>query len=242
MEMAAKLENWDFQDDALNGTEGLINRQKSAGNMIVLALDTRNRTARFLDRERKIQSETSLQFCDCRDFSFVGKSPRKTFQPCKHIYRLAMELGLLETHYLDYEAREALRHSSLGQLKRIEDARLQSFGRNDDAWGRWPAEIHQAGVQRNRQYRAYFITDGAASATWREGTEGQSHEYVTELDSCSCPDFEERRLPCKHIYALAIRQQLLVPFSREEYLEARRRGLHVVFEFPSERADPLSRF
>jgi hypothetical protein len=66
--MAATLEHWDFQDDAVNGTESLINRQKSAGNLIVLALDHKARTGRFLDQERKIQSETSLQCCDCRDF------------------------------------------------------------------------------------------------------------------------------------------------------------------------------
>lgn len=28
--------------------------------------------------------------------------------------------------------------------------------------------------------------------------------YVTTLESCSCPDFQYRRGPCKHIYALAM--------------------------------------
>lgn len=103
-------------------------------------------------------------------------------------------------------------------------------------------EVHQADVQQNRMYRAYFITVGAALATRREGTEDQPHKYVTTLDACSCPDFQERRLPCKHIYAVAIRQGVPVPFSREEYSEAKQRGLQVVFEYPSDRTDPLSRF
>lgn len=27
--------------------------------------------------------------------------------------------------------------------------------------------------------------------------------YTVSLDRCTCPDFQERGLPCKHIYALA---------------------------------------
>ena len=109
MDMTAALKDWDFSDESANGTGGLINRQKSAGTLVVMALDIKRRTGCFLDRERKTQSVTSLSSCDCRDFGFVGKSPRKTSQPCRHIYRLAMELGLLELRYLDHEAREALR-------------------------------------------------------------------------------------------------------------------------------------
>jgi len=33
--------------------------------------------------------------------------------------------------------------------------------------------------------------------------EGTSHTYKTFLDNCSCEDFQQRKLPCKHIYRLA---------------------------------------
>jgi hypothetical protein len=239
--MAGMLEQWDFTDEAANGTEGLINRQKSAGNLIVLALDEEGRTGLFLDREKKIQSSASLVACDCRDFNFVGKSPRKTFQPCKHIYRLAMELGFLEPRYLDHEGREALRARGVAERKRIEDDRLLSLGRDPTEWGGWPADVHRSGLQMNRQYRAYFIVEDEADVVHREGTGWRVREYLVSLDACECNDFRDRRLPCKHIYAAALRGGCSLAFSRVQYLAARRQGLEIVFEFDSERPDPLSR-
>lgn len=29
--------------------------------------------------------------------------------------------------------------------------------------------------------------------------------YVTTLEACSCPDFQYRRRPCKHMYAVMLR-------------------------------------
>lgn len=240
--MAAELIGWDFSDEVANGTGGLINRQKSAGNLVLLSFDASGRTARFLDRERKIQSITSLSSCDCRDFLFVGKSSRKTFQPCKHIYRLAMELGLLQPTYLDHEAREALRQRGLGELKRCEDDRLLSLGRDPAAWGGWPAAVHDSGLQRNRQYRAYFILDDEPESV-REDVRGwKIREYTVSLEVCDCPDFRDRSLPCKHVYVAALQSGLDLPFARADYAAARKQGLEIVFEFESERLDPLSRF
>lgn len=240
--MAGMLEQWDFADEAVNSTAGLINRQKSAGNLIVLALDEEGRTGVFLDREKKLQSTASLSACACRDFSFVGKVSRKIFQPCKHIYRLAMELGLIEPRYLDHEAREALRVRGLGERKRIEDDRLLSLGRDATQWGGWPTQVHRSGLQLNRQYRAYFIIEDEADLVRREGTGWRVREYVVTLDACECNDFGDRRLPCKHIYAAALQGGCALPLSRAEYLSARRQGLEIVFAFDSERPDPLSSF
>lgn len=239
--MATMLKNWDFADEILNGTEGLINRQKSAGNLILLSLDEQTRTAVFLDREKKIQSSSSLASCDCRDFHFVGKSPRKTFQPCKHIYRLAMELGLLSPRYLDHDAREALRQRGLGELKRCEDDRLHSLGRDATAWGGWPAAVHASGLQQNRQYRAYFIVDEDPESITGTGPTWRVREYTVSLAECECADFRDRRLPCKHVYAVALISGLTMPLSRRAYAEARQEGREVVFEFENDRLDPLSR-
>lgn len=239
--MADQLEKWDFADEAANGTEGLINRQKSAGNLVVLALNGEARTGVFLDREKKLQSRASLATCDCRDFGFVGKSPRKTFQPCKHIYRLAMELGLLEPRYLDHEEREAQRTRGLAERKRIEDDRLLSLAPDPKEWGGWPAAIHRSGLQINRQYRAYFIVEDEADFVHREGRGWRVREYVVSPEACECGDFRDRRLPCKHIYAVSLKEGRALPLSRAEYVAARRQGLEIVFEFDTERTDPLSR-
>jgi len=239
--MTAALKDWAFGDESANGTVGMINRQKSAGNLVLLALDPIARTGRFLDRERKTQSITSLTACDCRDFLFVGKSPRKTFQPCKHVYRLAMELGLLEPRYLDHEARESLRARGLGELKRCEDDRLVSLGRDPAAWGRWPAAVHDSGLQRNRQYRAYFILDDEPESVREDGRGWRIREYTVTLEVCDCPDFQDRSLPCKHVYVAALQGGLHLPLTRSDYAAARKQGLEIVFVFENERLDALSR-
>lgn len=38
---------------------------------------------------------------------------------------------------------------------------------------------------------------------------GGSGKYNASLIECSCPDFKKRRLPCKHMYKLAIDMKLL---------------------------------
>jgi hypothetical protein len=240
--MADGLEHWNFHDEAANGTEGLVNRQKSALNLVVIALDQAKRTGVFLDREKKIQSSTSLTSCDCRDFHFVGRGLRKTPQPCKHIYRLAMELGLLEPKYLDHEAREAFRQRGLGELKRIEDDRLLSLGRDPGQWGGWPALVHASGLQKNRQYRAYFIVDDEPECVKREQVGWRVREYAVTLDNCECADFQDRRLPCKHIYVATLESGIPLLLSRREYAAARQRGLEILLEFDCDQPDSLSRF
>ncbi len=32
---------------------------------------------------------------------------------------------------------------------------------------------------------------------------GKGEKYLTTLSSCTCPDFKERKVPCKHMYRLA---------------------------------------
>jgi len=240
--MAGRLESWDFADDALNGTTSLTNRQKSAAHLAVAALDRTARTASFLDVEHQTKSQTSLQSCDCRDFLFVGRTPRKKLQPCMHIYRLAMELGLMEPHYLDHTGRQAVHRGNIGQLKQTEDVRLRDLGRDPKAWGGWPAAVHQSGLQRNRQYRAYFLVDDERSSMLQKDSGWRVRDYLTALDDCSCPDFGERQLPCKHIYAIAILERLAIALSWGEYEVARQRGQPIVFEFSAERPDLLDRF
>lgn len=71
--MSGSIEGWDFADEAANGTRGLIHRQKSADDLVLLALDEKARAGVFLDREKQLLSAASLSACDCHDFMFVGK-------------------------------------------------------------------------------------------------------------------------------------------------------------------------
>lgn len=74
--------------------------------------------------------------------------------------------------------------------------------------GRWEESTHLTDSQTNRRNRAFMeqmeiVTLGKKTQTATiKSAKGDSWYNVT-LNSCTCPDFQERRLPCKHIYKLA---------------------------------------
>jgi hypothetical protein len=167
----------------------------------------------------------TLSESDCYDFSRL-----KLHKPCMHIYRLAIELGLIEAKYLDRDAR----HSLAVALSREETIRLQRFAPDPKGWGSWAPEIHSSGVQRNRQYRAYLIHEDEPDSV-SNTTEGWFiHDYRVTLGSCACMDFLDRNLPCKHIYAAALNSKITLPFTYAEYETAKKQGLGIVFEFPTQ--------
>lgn len=97
--------------------------------------------------------------------------------------------------------------------------------------GGWNRDVHESGLQRNRQYRAYFILEDEPGEVSRSGDTWTIHGYRVTLHDCECMDFADRRLPCKHLYAAAIAAGAEVPLGRTEYREARRNGLEVVFDY-----------
>lgn len=82
----------------------------------------------------------------------------------------------------------------------------------------WDDSIHQMPDQLTRQDRAKY--DGmrllSVNAKTKSGTirsqDGRSTYHVT-TDSCSCPDFRGRGLPCKHMYLL---DDALTPSSKNK--------------------------
>ena len=223
------LTNWDFRDQAANSASQQINRQKSARNLKIQSIESSIPRAVFYDPGRRETHIATLTECDCRDFNFAGSSPRKTFKPCMHIYRLAIELGLVEAIYLDARARAAW----AGEMAELETTRLQRLPRDTSQWGGWTVQVHDSGIQQNRQYRGYAIVREEQNAV-RAAADGWAiHGYTVTLERCSCGDFLERRLPCKHIYAAAITSGLSLPFDYDSYVAARDSGITLVFEFPT---------
>ena len=106
----------------------------------------------------------------------------------------------------------------------------------------WPELVHRSGLQLNRQYRAYFIVEDEAGSVYRQGEGWRVREHSVSLDACDCSDFQERRLPYKHVYVAALQAGCKLPLARADYEAARRQGLEIVFAFDSERPDPLSKF
>ena len=77
-------------------------------------------------------------------------------------------------------------------------------------FGDWPITIHEESAQQSRilrgknlkTYRIDLVSPGKYQVYDTKYPDA-IHFDVT-LNSCSCPDFEKRQLPCKHIYYLAI--------------------------------------
>ncbi len=75
-------------------------------------------------------------------------------------------------------------------------------------WSEWDATIHEYEGQYDRMDRAARIEkisvlcyDPRYKLAKVQGT---SNIYLTSSERCSCPDFRKRRLPCKHMYGLAM--------------------------------------
>lgn len=74
-------------------------------------------------------------------------------------------------------------------------------------FGKWDSSIHEDVEQLTRYYEAknsnmkYSINHVSKTANF---IDKENEEYETTLDSCTCSDFKERQLPCKHIYKLAM--------------------------------------
>lgn len=75
-------------------------------------------------------------------------------------------------------------------------------------WSVWDESVHQHPPQFVRMQRAVaqnlsvLAYDPKYKMAKVEGSGGEI--YLTSAFRCSCPDFRERHLPCKHMYALAI--------------------------------------
>ena len=81
-------------------------------------------------------------------------------------------------------------------------------GSSGASFGSWDVSIHGADGQDVRMDRALFQNivirsyDPATGSAEILGTRGEV--YKTDLDRCTCEDFQRRGLPCKHIYKLAL--------------------------------------
>lgn len=74
-------------------------------------------------------------------------------------------------------------------------------------FGEWHPKVHRGAAQRDRFERSgheYMELRAFNDETgFGEIYSSSGHTYITSLDACSCPDFDKRSQPCKHIYFLA---------------------------------------
>lgn len=82
--------NWDSSVNSTDDAQKRIKKAQSA-DLTPISIDFEAQTGLFNGSGKK-PYDVRLDFCSCGDF-------RRRKLPCKHIYRLAMELGLIENDY-----------------------------------------------------------------------------------------------------------------------------------------------
>lgn len=170
------IKNWADWDDSVHCDKSQIDRQGRAFTYpFTFEIDEKTKSARFSSTSILPYYDTTLSSCTCFDFE-----ERKL--PCKHIYRLAAELGIVEIinrPTFDKEKLESVKNSSdidnePDQIKR------QKSGMSSKCT---PIEIDY------ENSTAIFSGSG-------------KNPYLTTVSSCTCRDYFVRKLPCKHIYRL----------------------------------------
>lgn len=75
-------------------------------------------------------------------------------------------------------------------------------------FGHWDPKVHAGQAQLERFEKAAHQPMAILSYNSESGVAeirgSGSDSYMTSLDECTCPDFDKRSKPCKHIYFLAL--------------------------------------
>jgi hypothetical protein len=221
LEALRALEHWDFSDKTANSSLQQINRQKSARNLVVQQFDRPTTRAVLYDPKRKQTHIATLKTCDCVDFQRL----KKVVYPCVHIYRVAAEVGLLTLDHMDW----ALTQRIDAESRIAETTRLQALPMDKTSWGNWSIEIHESFVQKIRQWRGYVDIYGVEGLVGRFTSGWLINGWSASLSQCPCPDFGERKLPCKHMYAVAILSDIQLPLSKQHFDEVWSRGDELFF-------------
>lgn len=168
------FKEWPDWDDSIHESESQIARQGRAMTYpFSFRVSKKNKTARFSSTSDLPYYDTSLQECTCYDF-------QERHLPCKHMYRLAAELGVIEII-----KRPTFDKNAVEKIKNSDD-------------------IDSAPDQVKRQKSAEKCKPISIDYENKTGVFAGSGKspYETTEDTCTCRDYFVRRLPCKHIYRL----------------------------------------
>ncbi len=179
------LTDWPDWDYEIHNDKAQIKRQGKAMNYpFYFEIDKKNKTAQFSSTSELPYYDTSLTSCNCWDFE-------TRHLPCKHIYRLAVELGIIE-----------IINRKPGGYN--EDVLAEIYASED-------MDNHPEQLKRIKSAQSAKTTPSSIDREKRTGIFPGSGKkpYETTLQSCTCRDFFVRGLPCKHIYRLKIELGLL---------------------------------
>ena len=208
-----KLIDWNYHDSVNDTNLNLINFQKSALDLELINIDESRKLGEFSNERRKFKNRdlsntATLYSCDCKSFNYAGNSPKKKFVPCMHIYRLAIELGIMIPKHFKSTKSSYTPLSEEEKTKRkaqrlAEVRKMRQMPADVNQWGSWNRALHLEKAQQERIVRAIEITKHEQKKIRKNGPYWVIQEYGCSLMGCDCEDFSFRKLPCKHIYAAA---------------------------------------
>lgn len=170
------LKEWGSWENEVHIDEAQIARQGRAMNYnFEFKVDKTTQTATFSSTTDIPYYTTSLSECNCYDFQERGL-------PCKHIYRLAVELG-----YIEIIKRPTLDVEKLYEVKESGDI-----------------DNHPEQIKRQKSAMDKKCTPTSIDYENGVGIFSGSGKtpYTATIDTCTCRDYFVRKLPCKHIYRL----------------------------------------
>lgn len=169
------IKDWPEWELSIHDNEEQINRQGRAMHYpFTFKIHKDKKTARFSSTTSLPYYDTSLSSCTCFDF-------QERNLPCKHVYRLAVELGIIEI----IDRHKSYKKEELNKIRNSSDvdSHPEQIKRQEKSMKCNPIEINY------QDETAIFAGSG-------------KNPYTTTTQSCTCRDYILRKLPCKHIYRL----------------------------------------
>lgn len=178
------LKDWPEWDPSVHESEEQIVRQGRAKtyDFDYVQIDEAYCLGKFSSTSDLPFYIATLSQCDCYDF-------QRRHLPCKHIYRLAIELGIIEL--INRPATRApgtgYTADELGAIREMEDpdTHPEQIKRMESA-----RKIKADKIELHREQRSAIFAGSGKTP------------YITTEKDCTCRDYVLRKLPCKHIYRL----------------------------------------
>lgn len=174
------LEEWPDWDNTIHADAEQISRQGRAITYpFTFKINKKFKRAKFSSTSDLPYYVTTMHDCTCYDYQY-------RHLPCKHIYRLAMELGVIEIINRAPGGYDKDRLSQIKELDHVDSA---------------PEQIKRLEKAKDPKYTPVSIDYNFKTAVFLGSGK---KPYETTLDTCTCKDYFVRRLPCKHIYRLRL--------------------------------------
>lgn len=180
---------WERYDSAGYLTDDQIRRMNRAAistQMKIMSTDPEQQCI-YVHGDREEGYRIDKYGCSCPDFE-------ERYLPCKHIYFLAFKLA--------------------GEHPDEDIEKIQRLFITMPDWKKWSYGIHKETAQFVR-LRLALVDDSGISVMCYDpkykiakildkkyGNKGKV--YLTSSSRCGCADFQKRKYPCKHMYALAV--------------------------------------